>query len=293
MRRVELSAAGVHPQTLARLVQEGTLARVTRGLYQLGEADITAPHELAEVAKLAPKGAVCLVSALQFHELTLQMPSRVWLAIGTKARSPKIDYPQSESCGSESGRYRSAWKSTPSTACRSPSSTRPRQWSIAFDSEGTSVSMWRSRAFTASRDREDGAPDRRGDLGPQTGRRGLVPRLPATRHGAPAHQARPLPEGRRLSEVRRAMVERAAPLPGGLRNIANLAGHSQSTEPAILTMAASVPRESHRPSAGARPERVAALAQRLARMDGFARHDAVSTSARSRPTVSRVPVASA
>ena len=93
MRRVELSAAGVHPETLARLVQEGTLTRFTRGLYQLGDADITAPHELAEVAKLAPKGVICLVSALQFHELTLQMPSRVWLAIGTKARPPKTDYP--------------------------------------------------------------------------------------------------------------------------------------------------------------------------------------------------------
>ena len=93
MRRTELSAAGVHPETLTRLVQEGTLTRVTRGLYQLSDADITAPHELAEVAKLALKGVICLVSALQFHELTLQMPSRVWLAIGTKARSPKIDYP--------------------------------------------------------------------------------------------------------------------------------------------------------------------------------------------------------
>ena len=93
MRRVELSAAGVHPETLTRLVQEGTLTRFTRGLYQLGDADITASHELAEVAKLAPKGVICLVSALQFHELTLQMPSRVWLAIGTKARPPKIDYP--------------------------------------------------------------------------------------------------------------------------------------------------------------------------------------------------------
>ena len=93
MRRVELGASGVHPQTLARLVQKGTLTRVTRGLYQLSDAEITAPHELAEVAKVAPKGVICLISALQFHELTLQMPSRVWLAIGTKARAPKIDYP--------------------------------------------------------------------------------------------------------------------------------------------------------------------------------------------------------
>ena len=93
MRRVELGASGVHPETLARLVQEGTLTRVNRGLYQLGDADITASHELAEVAKLVPKGVICLVSALQFHGLTLQVPSRVWLAIGTRARAPGIDYP--------------------------------------------------------------------------------------------------------------------------------------------------------------------------------------------------------
>ena len=93
MRRSELSDAGVHPQTLARLVEDGTLIRVARGLYQLAYAEITAAHGLAEVAKLVPKGVVCLVSALQFHELSLQMPSRVWVAIGTKARKPKFEYP--------------------------------------------------------------------------------------------------------------------------------------------------------------------------------------------------------
>ncbi len=93
MRRIELSDAGVHPETLSRLVEEGILTRVSRGLYQLTDADITAPHDLAEVAKLVPKGVICLISALQFHELTLQTPSRVWVAIGPKARKPKIEYP--------------------------------------------------------------------------------------------------------------------------------------------------------------------------------------------------------
>ena len=93
MRRTELGDAGVHPQTLARLVDEGILIRFSRGLYQLADADITASHDLAEVAKLVPKGVVCLVSALQFHELTLRTPSRVWLAIGAKARTPRIEYP--------------------------------------------------------------------------------------------------------------------------------------------------------------------------------------------------------
>ena len=93
MRRIELSDAGVHPETLARMLEDCILTRVTRGLYQLADAEVTAPHDLAEVAKLVPKGVICLVSALQFHDLTLQTPGRVWLAIGPKARKPKIDYP--------------------------------------------------------------------------------------------------------------------------------------------------------------------------------------------------------
>ena len=75
------------------MLRDRTLIRVTRGLYQLADAEVTTPHDLVEVAKLVPKGVICLVSALQFHDLTLQTPGRVWLAIGPKARKPKIDYP--------------------------------------------------------------------------------------------------------------------------------------------------------------------------------------------------------
>jgi predicted transcriptional regulator of viral defense system len=36
---------------------------------------------------------VCLLSALRFHGLTTQAPHEVWLAIGIKARLPKVEYP--------------------------------------------------------------------------------------------------------------------------------------------------------------------------------------------------------
>lgn len=93
MRLAELKAAGVHTQTLARMTQEGLVDRVGRGLYQLPHAEHSAAHSLAEVAKAVPKGVICLVSALQFHELTLQMPPKVWVALGRKDRMPSITYP--------------------------------------------------------------------------------------------------------------------------------------------------------------------------------------------------------
>ena len=93
MRRIELGNASIHPETLARMLKDGTLIRVSRGLYQLADTEVTASHDLAEVAKLVPNGVICLVSALQFHEITLQIPGRVWLAISPKARKPRFDYP--------------------------------------------------------------------------------------------------------------------------------------------------------------------------------------------------------
>jgi predicted transcriptional regulator of viral defense system len=73
------------------MVQDGEVVRLTRGLYQLTDAQLDTSHSLAEAAKRLPKGVVCLVSALAFHGLTDQLPKKVWLAIGKKDWEPKPD----------------------------------------------------------------------------------------------------------------------------------------------------------------------------------------------------------
>jgi predicted transcriptional regulator of viral defense system len=93
MRLKDFAAHGVGPETLARLLRDGIIVRPARGLYQLADGSADTHHVLAEAATLVPKGIVCLVSALQFHGLTLQMPSRVWMAIERTAWRPRIDYP--------------------------------------------------------------------------------------------------------------------------------------------------------------------------------------------------------
>jgi predicted transcriptional regulator of viral defense system len=93
MRLKDFAAQGIGPETLARLVRDGIVVRLARGLYQLADGPADARHTLAEAAALVPKGIVCLVSALQFHGLTLQMPSSVWMAIERTAWRPRIDYP--------------------------------------------------------------------------------------------------------------------------------------------------------------------------------------------------------
>ena len=75
------------------MVEAGEVNRLSRGLYQLPDAPLDANHSLAEVAKRVPKGVVCLVSALAYHELTDQLPRAVWMAIGTKDWMPKTESP--------------------------------------------------------------------------------------------------------------------------------------------------------------------------------------------------------
>lgn len=92
-RLSELIDGGVTATSVARLEREGVIVRLGRGLYQLPDAPVDAHHTLAEAAKLVPRGVVCLVSALAFHNLTDKLPSKVWLAIAPKDWKPRIAHP--------------------------------------------------------------------------------------------------------------------------------------------------------------------------------------------------------
>ena len=93
LRLKDFIAQNIEAETLARLVRDGQVIRPARGLYQLPDAQVDAAHSLAEAATLVPKGIICLISALQFHKLTLQMPSAVWMAIERTAWKPTTSYP--------------------------------------------------------------------------------------------------------------------------------------------------------------------------------------------------------
>lgn len=78
---------------LSRMVRQGLLQRVGRGLYALPDRAVSENFGLAEIATKYPQSIVCLLSALRFHELTTQSPFEVWLAIPNKAYTPKMAYP--------------------------------------------------------------------------------------------------------------------------------------------------------------------------------------------------------
>lgn len=89
----ELGMAGIHRQVLSRLVAEGELERIARGLYRPPEQSISEHHGLAIAAAAVPHAVVCLLSALQYHGIGTQLPSEVWMAIDRRARRPALRYP--------------------------------------------------------------------------------------------------------------------------------------------------------------------------------------------------------
>lgn len=86
----DVKSRGIPTTYLTRMVRKGTLERVTRGLYARPDNAWSEHASLAEVAKLVPQGVLCLLSALQVHELTTQLPRAVWLALPAHSKEPKV-----------------------------------------------------------------------------------------------------------------------------------------------------------------------------------------------------------
>lgn len=93
MRMSEALAAGVSRDALYRMLDEGVVERVSRGVYRLADLPQLADPDLVVVALRIPEAVACLVSALAFHELTTQVPHAVWIALPRGAKTPRLDHP--------------------------------------------------------------------------------------------------------------------------------------------------------------------------------------------------------
>ena len=88
-RQRDAAALGIHSRSLRRLVDDGAIERVARGLYRVTEAELTEHYSRAAVCARVPDAIICLLTALRIHELGTQLPRKVWIAIPHKARAPR------------------------------------------------------------------------------------------------------------------------------------------------------------------------------------------------------------
>lgn len=85
---------GISRYTLGKMVRQGIIERISRGVYrlvgELGSEDL----DLVVVAARVPDAVVCLLSALSFHGLTTQIPHAVDIALPRRSTTtPRIDHP--------------------------------------------------------------------------------------------------------------------------------------------------------------------------------------------------------
>ena len=89
-RPSQLEPLGIPYHRLRQLEAEETVERIGWGLYRLSEAEPTERYSIASVCARVPNAIVCLLSALQVHEIGTQLPRQVWIAIPHKAKAPVI-----------------------------------------------------------------------------------------------------------------------------------------------------------------------------------------------------------
>lgn len=96
LRTSQAKKLGVNEATIARMLDAGLVVKEARGLYRLADLPPLSNPDFIQVAMRVPNGVICLISALNFHNLTTQIPYKVYVALPHGTKRPKIDYPPLE-----------------------------------------------------------------------------------------------------------------------------------------------------------------------------------------------------
>jgi predicted transcriptional regulator of viral defense system len=93
LRTSQAIRLGIAPRTLYILRDSSQIEELTRGVFCLAGTFSGENPDLIQVALRVPKGIICLVSALAYHNLTTQIPYQVYVALPLDAEKPLLAYP--------------------------------------------------------------------------------------------------------------------------------------------------------------------------------------------------------
>ena len=93
LKTIEALRYGIQPRTLYAMRDHAVIEQLACGLFRLAGIATLSHQDLVVVAKKFPKGIVCLLSALDFHGLTSQIPHQIYIAYKQNWHQPKMGYP--------------------------------------------------------------------------------------------------------------------------------------------------------------------------------------------------------
>ncbi len=89
----EISKAGFNKSLLKTSLKSNRISRLDRGLYKLSEGTSISNPDLVVISIKIPRGVICLLSALAYHEATNEIPKYVDVAIPRGTHANRINYP--------------------------------------------------------------------------------------------------------------------------------------------------------------------------------------------------------
>lgn len=93
LRTKEALDHGIAPLTLYTMRDHGIITALSRGVYAIADREIQTNIDAIAVVKRVPRAVICLISALDIHGITLQIPHSVHIALPKQMPVPRIDYP--------------------------------------------------------------------------------------------------------------------------------------------------------------------------------------------------------
>jgi predicted transcriptional regulator of viral defense system len=85
--------AGIYPRSLYEMRDKGVVEQLSRGLFRLASLPSLSNPDLVTVALKVPRGVICLISALAYHEITTQIPHEVHVALSRGTEPPRLKHP--------------------------------------------------------------------------------------------------------------------------------------------------------------------------------------------------------
>ena len=93
LRTTAVLQAGIHPRTLYEMRDKGIVEQLSRGLFRLASLPSLSNPDLVTVALKVPRGVICLISALSYHEITTRIPHEIYVAVPRGTEPPRLQHP--------------------------------------------------------------------------------------------------------------------------------------------------------------------------------------------------------
>ena len=93
LRTTAAIQAGIHPRTLYEMRDKGIVEQLSRGLFRLASLPSLSNPDLVTVALKVPRGVICLISALAYHEITTRIPHEIYVAVPRGTEPPRLQHP--------------------------------------------------------------------------------------------------------------------------------------------------------------------------------------------------------